>query len=55
MQTKSLKELEAQAKFYADEVEKLRLKQKIARHKENIERMKRDPTYDSLAESLNRL
>lgn len=55
MKYESLRELETQEKFYSDEVKKLRLKQQIAKHKENLERMKRDPTYDPLAEALKRL
>lgn len=55
MEYESLQKLEIAERFYADEVQKLHLKQQIDRHKQNIERMKKDPSYDPLAEALKRL
>lgn len=48
----SLSSLEATEKFYRDEIEKERLKQRIARHKFDLERMKEDPSYDPLRKRL---
>lgn len=48
----SLSSLEATEKFYRDEIEKERLKQQIARHKYDLERMQKDPSYDPLRKKL---
>lgn len=55
MEYESLSALQATEKFYCDELEKQRLKYQIERHKNNLERMKKDPTYDPLRESLKNL
>lgn len=53
--SKSLLELQAVEKYYYEQIEKTRLENRIARHKNDLERMNKDPNYDPLLEKLKNL